>query len=173
MLRFSAIAAGSALTIFHVSLFWDRLVGGDLLDPAVALRWAGAVLIVSALVILRRFGVPLLHGRRAFSVWLLVALLHASKRVGPGHRNRHGHRTSNRLHFRSPLDRRAVRVQPPPCVDNQRRLAPSPFVICRVPPGTTDSPVFRMAARRRLARSTPRVGLTFTAAIRRGISSKN
>ena len=48
--------AGLALAIFHVFLFWDRLVVGDLFDPAIALRWLAAAGLVSALAALRRMG---------------------------------------------------------------------------------------------------------------------
>lgn len=76
--RWSAIAAGLALVIFHIVLFRDRLVGGELLDPVVAVRWLAAAALVSALLVLRRMGIPLASGRKAFIIWLLVALLHAS-----------------------------------------------------------------------------------------------
>ena len=78
--RWSAVAAGLALGSFHVSLFWNRLVVGDLFDPAIALRWLAAVALVSALVLLRRRGVPLVRGRNAGIIWLLVVLLHGSGR---------------------------------------------------------------------------------------------
>jgi len=75
--------AGLALLIFHVYLFWNRLVVGDLFDPAVSLRWLAAVGLLSALATLRRMGVPLAYGRKAFVTWLLVVLLHASGRAAP------------------------------------------------------------------------------------------
>jgi hypothetical protein len=81
--RGSVLTGGLALVIFHIVLFRDRLVGGDLFDPAVALRWLAAVGLVSALEVLRRMGVPLARGRKAFVVWLLVVLLHASGRGVP------------------------------------------------------------------------------------------
>src|SRR5262245_3422661 len=79
--RWSAVMAGAALVIFRVYLFWNRLVVGELFDPAVSLRWLAAVGLLSALVVLRRMGVPLVLGRKAFVIWLLVVLLHASGRA--------------------------------------------------------------------------------------------
>jgi hypothetical protein len=81
--RWSGVAAGLALGLFHVALFRDRLVGGDLFDPAIALRWLAAVALVAALIVLRRQGLPLLRGRNASIVWLLVVLLHDSARALP------------------------------------------------------------------------------------------
>jgi hypothetical protein len=83
IVRWSALTASLALVLFHLYLFWDRLIGGDLFDPAVALRWLAAAGLVSALVILRRMGVPLTSGRKACVVWLLAVLLHAAGRSGP------------------------------------------------------------------------------------------
>ena len=73
----TAIAAGAALTLMHVWIFWDQLTSGRLLAGASALRWTGALMLCAALNTLRRRGVSLWWGRQAFSVWLLVALLHA------------------------------------------------------------------------------------------------
>ncbi|HEX6211301.1 MAG TPA: hypothetical protein VF136_11025 [Methylomirabilota bacterium] len=76
VLSATACAAALGLVVFHVWLFARQLLAGQLLDPDLALRWATGGLLVAALVWLRRRGVPLLYGRRALSVWLLVALLH-------------------------------------------------------------------------------------------------
>jgi hypothetical protein len=65
-----------ALVVFHAALFWHQLGDGRLLDPAVAARWGLGGLLLVALGALRRAGVPLLWGRRALVVWVLVALLH-------------------------------------------------------------------------------------------------
>lgn len=81
--RWSGLMAALALAIFHIFLFWDRLVGGDLFDPAIALRWVAAAGLVSALAALRRMGASLASGRKAFVIWLLVVLLHASGRSVP------------------------------------------------------------------------------------------
>jgi hypothetical protein len=65
-----------ALMVFHLALFWDQIGDGRLLDPAVAARWGMSALLLVALTALRRAGVPMLWGRRALVVWVLVALLH-------------------------------------------------------------------------------------------------
>jgi hypothetical protein len=78
VLRGAGVLAVAALAVFHVSLFWDRLVDGQLLDPLVAARWLGAAALTAGLVTLRRCGVSLVAGRRALVVWLLVVLLHWS-----------------------------------------------------------------------------------------------
>ncbi len=72
------IAAAAALLLFHVALFWMHLTQGRLMEPAVALRWGLALLLLGVLWLLRRVGVPLLWGRRALVLWVLVALLHVS-----------------------------------------------------------------------------------------------
>jgi hypothetical protein len=71
-------SATVALVAFHVWLLRAHLVSGQFLEPAVAARWIGAVLILVAFCALHRRGVPLLWGRRAIVLWLLVILLHVS-----------------------------------------------------------------------------------------------
>src|SRR5215212_928652 len=65
-----------ALVAFHAALLWNQIGDGRLLDPAVATRWSVGVLLLGALAGLRRAGDPMLWGRRALVVWVLVALLH-------------------------------------------------------------------------------------------------
>jgi hypothetical protein len=79
-LAFSASVAVSvlALVVFHAALFWSQIGSGRLLDPAVAVRWGIGALLMAALVALGRAGVPVLWGRRALVVWVLVALLHVT-----------------------------------------------------------------------------------------------
>ena len=72
----STALAAMALVAFHAALLWNQIGDGRLLDPAVATRWSVGVLLLGALAGLRRAGVPLLWGRRALVVWVLVALLH-------------------------------------------------------------------------------------------------
>ena len=72
----SAAVVTLALVVFHAALFWNQIGEGRLFDPAVAARWSMAALLLLALAALRRAGVPLLWGRRALVVWVLVALLH-------------------------------------------------------------------------------------------------
>jgi hypothetical protein len=74
-LRLGAVAL---LLVFHAALFWSHLVDGRLFEPAVALRWGVGFLLLGLLAALRRVGVPVLYGRRALVVWVLVALLHVS-----------------------------------------------------------------------------------------------
>lgn len=78
VLRGVSLLALAVLALFHASLFWDRLIDGQLLDPLVAARWFGAAALTASLIALRRAGVPLFAGRRALVTWLLVVLLHWS-----------------------------------------------------------------------------------------------
>lgn len=68
--------AGGLLLVFHGWLLWERMSAGELLQPAVGLRWAAALLLAWAWVAHRQRGLPLLRGRRALVLWLLAALLH-------------------------------------------------------------------------------------------------
>lgn len=74
-------AAVAALTGFHAWLFWTHAITGRLLDPATALRWVAAALIVAGFVARHRLGRPLTSGRQALVLWLLVALLHGHAAV--------------------------------------------------------------------------------------------
>jgi hypothetical protein len=47
-----------------------------MLEPAIVLRWSGALALLIGLAVLRRTGVSLAGDRRSLAVWLLVALLH-------------------------------------------------------------------------------------------------
>ncbi len=70
--------AAAGLVAFHGFLLWDRIASLTLLAPAVALRWAGTLMLLLGLSRMSRAGVPLCSGRRARVIWTLVALLHAS-----------------------------------------------------------------------------------------------
>jgi hypothetical protein len=72
------LAAFGALLAFHVVLLWSHVGSGRLFEPAVALRWTIGLVLLALLVALRRVGVPVLWGRRALVVWVLVALLHVN-----------------------------------------------------------------------------------------------
>lgn len=74
----AAVRVGAVLLLlgFHAVLFWSNIADGRLFEPAVALRWSIGGLLLALLVGLRRIGVPVLWGRRALVVWVLVALLH-------------------------------------------------------------------------------------------------
>ncbi len=73
--RLIGLLAG-VLVVFHSQLLWTHFVTGRLLEPATAIRWAIAALLLVALILLRRVGVPLIWSRQASVFWLLVALLH-------------------------------------------------------------------------------------------------
>jgi len=79
-LRFAlSVIAGSAvaaLVVLHAAIFWSHLDSGRLMEPLTAGRWLVSLFLVGFLVVLRRRGVPLLWGRRALVVWMLVVLLH-------------------------------------------------------------------------------------------------
>jgi hypothetical protein len=68
---------------FHAWLFWIHAASGRLFDPATALRWCAGLLLVAGFAGLRRLGVPLVRGRKAVVLWLLVALLHAHAAWAP------------------------------------------------------------------------------------------
>jgi len=72
----AVILAMAALVVFHASILYNHFVDGRLGDPAVAFRWAIGGLLAGLLVAFHRMGVPLIRGRRALVVWVLVALLH-------------------------------------------------------------------------------------------------
>ena len=69
-------AAGLLLAIFHGWLFAGQAWDGQLLEPAVVLRWLVAGGLVWGLFALRRQGAPLFRGRKAITIWLLAAILH-------------------------------------------------------------------------------------------------
>ena len=77
MFRKTLAVAGGALGLFHLWLLVTQVSDGRLADPAALARWAVAAGLVWGLVAIRRQGVPMLWGRKAISIWLLAALLHA------------------------------------------------------------------------------------------------
>jgi hypothetical protein len=77
-------AFGVALLVgFHAWLLAQRLAEGRIAEPAVVLRWLAGLGLTAALIGLRRAGVPLLWGRKALVLWLLVLLLHWSATPAP------------------------------------------------------------------------------------------
>jgi hypothetical protein len=52
---------------------WD----GRLFELATSLHWLAGAFLLTGILALRRVGVPLLWGRKAIVLWLLVLLLHA------------------------------------------------------------------------------------------------
>ncbi len=77
MVRRTLAAAGAALGLFHAWLLVAQLADGRLADPSAVARWAVAGGLVWGLFLIRRQGSSMLWGRRATSLWLLAALLHA------------------------------------------------------------------------------------------------
>ncbi len=71
----------AAIAVFHGQLLWQRLSDGSLLQPIVVARWALSALLILALLQLWSRGLPLLRGRRAGVLWLVIFLLHA---MAPG-----------------------------------------------------------------------------------------
>jgi hypothetical protein len=89
-----ARVAGLFLFAFHVVLLAGDVAQGRVFDPVVAVRWIAAVALFGALVAMWRLGMPLLIGRRAAVLWVLVLFLHASAHA-PG-RGESGAATSGR-----------------------------------------------------------------------------
>jgi len=69
-------ALTAALVAFHAVLFWERVRDLSIFEPLVLLEWLLAVLLVVAMLLLRKRQVSLLWGRQALAFWLLVLLLH-------------------------------------------------------------------------------------------------
>lgn len=76
-LRAATGLAVAGLVLFHALLLWYRITSWSLLKPDVILRWGAAMVLLFAVLRLRRSGVSLLWSRPALVFWLLVALLHA------------------------------------------------------------------------------------------------
>jgi hypothetical protein len=66
------------LIVFHAWLLGAHLLDGRALEPATAVRWMLAVLVLAGFRALSRRGLPLLSGRRAVVLWLLVVVIHCS-----------------------------------------------------------------------------------------------
>ena len=62
--------------MFHGWLLWTHLASGRFSEPAVVLRWTVGVLLFSGFLALRGIGAPVLFGRKAVVLWLLVFMLH-------------------------------------------------------------------------------------------------
>jgi hypothetical protein len=77
MFRRVALALAWLLAAFHGWLLAVQVLNGEIAEPWLALRWAGAIFIAAGFAHLRRSGRSVLRGRRAVALWLMVALLHA------------------------------------------------------------------------------------------------
>ena len=70
--------AFAALVVFHAWLLWTHLAQGKAFEPQTAMRWFVAVLVLAGFRYLSRRGLPLVFGRRAVVLWLLVVLIHGT-----------------------------------------------------------------------------------------------
>lgn len=68
----------AALTGFHVWLLGLHVVTGEAFEPTTAFRWLLALAVLAGFRALNRRGLPLLVGRRAVGLWVLVVVIHAS-----------------------------------------------------------------------------------------------
>jgi hypothetical protein len=68
--------AFAALVVFHGWLLWTHVAAGKAFEPATSLRWLIAIGVLVGFRALSRHGLPLLFGRRAVVLWLLVILIH-------------------------------------------------------------------------------------------------
>jgi len=80
LVRLAVRAAGQVafglLVAFHVWLLWTHLVVGQAFEPQTAVRWLVAVGVLAGFRALSRRGHPLVFGRRAVALWLLVIVIH-------------------------------------------------------------------------------------------------
>jgi hypothetical protein len=67
-----------ALLAQHGLLLLQRVADGSLSDPAVLGRWVVGLLLVGAMLALRRAGVSLVRGREAAVFWLVVLVFHTA-----------------------------------------------------------------------------------------------
>lgn len=74
LLRLSLLA----LIVFHLGLLGAHLLDGRAFEPATAVRWVLSLVVLAGFRSLSRRGVPLLLGRRAVGLWLLVVIIHCS-----------------------------------------------------------------------------------------------
>ena len=74
--RAAGQVAFGLLVAFHVWLLWTHIVAGKAYEPATAFRWLLAIGVLAGFRALSRLGLPLLFGRRAVALWLLVILIH-------------------------------------------------------------------------------------------------
>lgn len=74
----------AVLAGFHVWLLGLHLVTGEAFEPTTAVRWLLALAVLAGFRALSRRGLPLLFGRRAVGLWLLVVVIHASAAADGG-----------------------------------------------------------------------------------------
>ena len=76
MIRRIAVAVCGGLALLHVRLFAGQAWEGQLVEPALLLRWLLAGALAVGLIGVLRSGAPVFWSRRAVALWLLGALLH-------------------------------------------------------------------------------------------------
>lgn len=69
-------AAALLIAVAHLGLLWQRIGDATLLQPLVLARWLGALALVAALLVLKRYRGSVFAGRPAVALWSLVLLLH-------------------------------------------------------------------------------------------------
>ena len=74
----------AVLAAFHAWLLGHHFVTGEAFEPATAVRWVLAALVLAGFRALSRRGLPLLVGRRAVGLWLVVVVIHASAATDGG-----------------------------------------------------------------------------------------
>lgn len=77
-LAFAGVACAAGLVLFHVGLLWAQLAAGRLSEPAVALRWLAAALVLGVIFHHRRAGATLLRSHKGLVLCVVVALLHGN-----------------------------------------------------------------------------------------------
>ncbi len=82
MVRKALSVGALLLALFHVGLFLDDLLAGQLADPSLVLRWLIAIALVWGLASLRRRGVSLWFSREAVAIWAMAVLLHGPAVAG-------------------------------------------------------------------------------------------
>jgi hypothetical protein len=79
----AARALFALLLAYHAGLLATHVVDGRLLEPATSARWLVGGFLLAGFLALRRLGVPLIRGRKAVVLWLLVFLLHGHAALSP------------------------------------------------------------------------------------------
>ena len=81
LIRLTVALAGGALAVFHGWLFAAQAAAGRLDDPWLIFRWVAAIVLVGALIAVRRGG-DSIWGRKGVAIWVLAALLHGPAVAG-------------------------------------------------------------------------------------------
>jgi hypothetical protein len=73
----------ASLLVYHAGLLGTHVLDGRLLHPATSMRWFAGAFLLTGFLALRRLGVPLVWGRKAVVLWLLVVFLHGHAALSP------------------------------------------------------------------------------------------